>query len=73
MASSLFGSQPRVQPPRQQKNDSSLIQKLLAVKKILAGRNPSDVIKGLIASGQMTQGQFEQLKGEARSILDSLR
>ena len=42
-------------------------------KKQMQGKNPEKIVKDLIASGKMSQQQFEELKKEARTRTNILK
>lgn len=76
MASSLFGNP---QNPTPQQNDGGIaglsggnllqmIQKFGEFKRMLAGKDPAKIIENLLASGQMTHEQFEELAQLAHTL-----
>lgn len=67
MASSLFGK------PSSQQSNGNMIQQFAAFKKQMAGKNPEQIVKQMLADGRMTPEQFEKLKAQAQSLVGVLR
>lgn len=42
-------------------------------QQVMAGRNPRQMINNLLANGQMTNEQYEQLLGQAQQFSQMLR
>nr|WP_297936283.1 hypothetical protein [uncultured Lachnoclostridium sp.] len=65
----------RVQPTQgiQKNNPLQMISEFQKFKKQMQGKNPEQIVKGLISSGQMSQQQFEELKKEAMTLTNILK
>ncbi len=50
-----------------------MISEFQKFKKQMQGKNPEQIVKGLISSGQMSQQQFEELKKEAMTLTNILK
>ena len=50
-----------------------MMQQFAQFRRMMQGRNPQQMVKNLLQSGQMTQAQFEQLKQQASELQKILR
>ena len=50
-----------------------MMQQFSQFKRMMQGRNPQQMVQNLLASGQMSQAQFEQLKQQANELQSILR
>ena len=62
MASSLFSN-----------SSSNMIKRFAEFKKQMAGKDPEQIVRKMLAEGKMTPTQFEQLKRQAESLMTILR
>ena len=73
MASSLFGNPSQPQPNRPMNNPMQMIQAFADFKKQMAGKDPQAMVQQLLASGQMSREQFDQLSQQAQSLSSILK
>ena len=57
----------------QRNNPLQMISAFQDFKKQMQGKNPEKIVKDLIASGKMSQQQFEELKKEAMTLTNILK
>ena len=50
-----------------------MMQQFAQFRRMMQGRNPQQMVKNLLSSGQMSQAQFEQLKQQASELQKILR
>ena len=50
-----------------------MMQQFSQFRRMMQGRNPQQMVQNLLQSGQMSQGQFEQLKQKASELQKILR
>ena len=62
-----------VQDAPAQNNPLQMIQKFAEFKQQMRGKNPEAIVKGMLSSGEMTAGQFEQLKQQASMLRNILK
>lgn len=71
MASSLFGSPAKPSQQPQNNGGGSIMQMVRQFndfKKSLSGKDPKQIVQGMLASGQMSRNQFEQLSEMAKGL-----
>lgn len=71
MVSSLFGSPAKPSPQPQNNGGGSIMQMVRQFndfKKSLSGKDPKQIVQGMLASGQMSRDQFEQLSEMAKGL-----
>lgn len=49
-------------------NPMAMVQQFAQFKQQMQGKDPQKIVEGMLASGQMSQQQFEQLKGMAENL-----
>lgn len=54
-------------------NIGQMVQAFADFKKTMAGKNPEAMVQQLLASGQMSQQTFQQLKGMAQGLQSILK
>lgn len=54
-------------------NITQMISQFAQFKNQMQGRNPQAIVQNLLASGQMSQSQFEMLKQQAQSLQSILK
>lgn len=54
-------------------NIGQMVQAFADFKKTMAGKNPEAMVRQLLASGQMSQQTFQQLKGMAQGLQGILK
>lgn len=59
-------SQPRNQ--QMPNNPMQMMQKFAEFKRQMQGKNPQAIVQQLLASGQMSQQQFDSLKQQAQAL-----
>ena len=70
---------PMLQALNQQRNQQmpnnpmQMIQKFAEFKRQMQGKNPQAIVQQLLASGQMTQQQFDSLKKQAQALQSLFR
>jgi len=67
MASSIFSRMP------QQGNNGNLVQRFAQFKREMAGKDPEQIVKQMLADGRMSPDQFENLKRQAQNLMTILR
>ena len=55
------------------RNNQNMIKQFAEFKKTMEGKDPEAIVKQMLASGQMTQQQFENLKSQATNLMSILR
>lgn len=58
---------------RASNNPMQMLQQFAAFKRQMQGKNPEAIVKDLLASGKMTQEQFDNLKRQAQSLQNFLK
>ncbi len=58
---------------RPSNNPMQMLQQFAAFKRQMQGKNPEAIVKDLLASGKMTQEQFDNLKRQAQSLQNFLK
>lgn len=51
-----------------QNNPMQMMQKFAEFKRQMQGKNPQAIVQQLLASGQMSQQQFDSLKQQAQAL-----
>lgn len=59
--------------PMTHNDPMQMLQQFAQFKQQMQGRDPRAMVEQLLASGKMTQQQFEQLKQQAQSLQHFLR
>lgn len=67
MASSLFSNS------NTNTSNRNIIQQFAEFKRTMQGKDPEQIVKQMLASGQMSQQQFESLKQQVQSYMSILR
>lgn len=75
MPSSLFGSPAK--PAQQSSNGGGNIMQMIRqfgeFKRMLSGKDPKQLVEGLLSSGQMSREQFDELSQMAEGLKDILK
>ena len=50
-----------------------MMQQFQQFRQLMAGRNPQQIINNLLASGQMTNEQYQQLLSQAKNMMQMFR
>ena len=75
MPSSLFGSpaKPAQQPSNGGGNIMQMIRQFGEFKRMLSGKDPKQIVEGLLSSGQMSREQFDEFSQMAEGLKDILK
>lgn len=58
---------------RPSNNPMQMLQQFAEFKRQMQGKNPEAIVKDLLASGKMTQEQFDSLKQQAMTLQNFLK
>lgn len=75
MPSSLFASpaKPAQQPSNGSGNIMQMIRQFGEFKRMLSGKDPKQLVEGLLSSGQMSREQFDEFSQMAEGLKDILK
>lgn len=63
----------KTQTAHTKNNPIEMIQQFNQFKKTMQGKNPQQIVMGLLNSGAMSQEQFEKLKKQAQTLQGFLK
>lgn len=79
MPSSLFGSPASPAPQQPQPSNGGLgnimqlVRQFGEFKRMLSGKDPKQIVEGLLSSGQMSREQFDEFSQMAEGLKDILK
>lgn len=63
----------KTQATHTRNNPIEMVQQFNQFKKTMQGKNPQQIVMGLLNSGAMSQQQFEELKKQAQTLQGFLK